>query len=149
MAAFTDQAKQHFPLQDIKSVVALFRSELTSDTEPNLGMLSVVTGMIENSLTSNRAAAAATHAGNDSDVNQLAGIEPIFPVIELPSVEALYTKFETQMKGSVDLSEYKSDYATRDLVKKVSDIVWGSLSRGHYKERAHLQSLFSYLTGKH
>ena len=146
MAAFRDEAKQQFPLQDISSVVALFKSELTSDAEPNLALLSVVTGMIENSLTSNRAA-AATHA-NDSDQANRAGIEPIFPVIELPNVEALYCKFETQMKGSVDLSEYKSDYATRDLVKKVSDIIWGSLSRGHYKERAHLQSLFSFLTGK-
>lgn len=150
MAEFTNEAKQHFPLQDIKSVLALFRSELTGDTEPNLVMLSVVIGMIENSLTSNRAAATTQqHAGGaETEQSNRAGIEPIFPVIELPNVEALYTKFETQIKGSVDLSKFKSDYATRDLVKLVSDIIWNSLSRYHYKERAHLQSLFSFLTGK-
>ena len=42
----------------------------------------------------------------------------------------------------------KSDFATREQVKKVSDIVWNTLTRSYYKDRAHLQSIFSYLNGK-
>lgn len=30
---------------------------------------------------------------------------------------------------------------------KVSDVIWNSLTRSYYKDRAHLQSLYSYLTG--
>ncbi|XP_033628737.1 menin-like [Asterias rubens] len=146
MAGIRDPAKQCFPLQEIKSVVSLFRSELTDTSEPNLAMLSIVAGMIENVLTSNRGASSAAGEAVGA-VNNTVGIEPIFPVVELPNVEALYCKFETQIKGSVDLSDYKPGYATRSLIKKVSDIVWSSLTRSYYKEKAHLQSLFSLLTG--
>ncbi|XP_038078684.1 menin-like [Patiria miniata] len=165
MAGIRDSSKQCFPLQDIKSVVSLFRTELTETTEPNLAMLSIATGIIENVFTSNRGGgpgssssdpeaivgrAAVNNSGIVAAVAVAAapvGIEPIFPVVELPSVEALYCKFETQIKGSVDLSDYKPGYATRGLIKKVSDIIWSSLTRSYYKEKAHLQSLFSYLTG--
>ena len=41
----------------------------------------------------------------------------------------------------------ESSYATRSLVKRVSDIVWNTLAKSQYKDRAHLQSLYSYLTG--
>ncbi len=37
--------------------------------------------------------------------------------------------------------------ATRKLIKHVADIVWNTLSKSHYKDRPHLQSIFSYLTG--
>lgn len=33
------------------------------------------------------------------------------------------------------------------MIKKVSDLIWNSLLRSTYKDRAHLQSLYSYLTG--
>ncbi|XP_071833078.1 menin-like [Apostichopus japonicus] len=147
MATITDKARSYFPLQSVDDVVTLFRSELQEsgdevrDTqEPNLTLLSVVVGMVENILTANK---PAQHGKEDHRI----GITPIFPVIELPNVETLCQKFETQIKGSVDLSNYKPDFATRDLIKKVSDIVWSSLTRSFYKDRAHLQSLFSYLTG--
>lgn len=149
MATISDKARSYFPLQSVDAVVALFRSELDTQSsadssdaekEPNLTLLSVVAGMVENILTANKPA----HHGKE---DQRIGITPIFPVIELPNVEALCQKFDTQIKGSVDLSNYKSDFATRELVKKVSDIVWSSLTRSFYKDRAHLQSLFSYLTG--
>ncbi|XP_071512112.1 menin-like [Diadema antillarum] len=142
MAGIRDETRKLFPVDNIRSVLEIFRSELSGDHEPNLAFLSVVVGMVENILTSNRASAH----GQAADENRMC-IEPIFPVIELPNVEALFAKFETQVKGSVDLSNHKSQYATRDMVKKVSDIIWSSLSRAYYRDRAHLQSLFSYLTG--
>ncbi|CAH1262015.1 MEN1 [Branchiostoma lanceolatum] len=138
MAGFRDEDKRHFPLQDIKSVVELFRSQLSCSVEPNLALLSVTLGYIENVLTNNRAL---------NKVDSGANLEPIFPVVELAPVEALYHKFVCQIKGSVDLSQFTHGVATRDLVKKVSDVIWSSLSRSYHTDRAHLQSLYSYLTG--
>ncbi|XP_071962600.1 menin-like [Antedon mediterranea] len=142
MAGFRDAAKRLFPLQDIQSVVELFRLELTTDGhEPNLAMLSLVAGIVENGLTSNRANTVM------EGMNESRTLEPIFPVVQMSYVEAFLAKFESQIKGSVDLSEHKSNFATREMVKKISDVVWSSLCRGHYKDKAHLQSLYSYLTG--
>ncbi|KAL1122304.1 hypothetical protein AAG570_003709 [Ranatra chinensis] len=73
--------------------------------------------------------------------------EPRLPPLQYHIVEALYKKFRSIIKGSVDLTLYETKFATRELIKRVSDVVWNSLTRSYYKDRAHLQSLFSYLTG--
>lgn len=36
---------------------------------------------------------------------------------------------------------------SRELIKKISDVVWSNLHRSYYKDRAHLQTLYSYLSG--
>ena len=141
MAGFRDREKRHFPLQNIQSVVSLFRDQLENNDEPNLALLSIVLGVIENALTVNRAISPT--------VDTAKNLVPIFPVVELSTVEALYQKFVTQVKGSVDLTQYSGKYASRDLVKKVSDVIWNSLTRSYYKDKAHLQSLYSYLTGRY
>ncbi|XP_070577184.1 menin-like [Ptychodera flava] len=139
MAGFPDSVRQYFPIEDIKSVVKLVRAQFTGDGHPDLALLSILLGIIENALTCNRTLGPQNQP--------TAGVERIFPIIEFSSVEALYVKFVTQIKGSVDTSEYRSGHATRDFVKKVSDVIWSSLSRSYYKDKAHLQSLYSFLTG--
>jgi len=37
---------------------------------------------------------------------------------------------------------------SRVMVKKVSDVIWSSLCSSYYKDRAHIQSLYSLLAGK-
>lgn len=139
MAALTEIVKRHFPLQSVRDVIQLFKSQIENQDEPNLALLSIVTGFIENLLTCNRAQPLPT----DDDA-----LEPMFPIVEISTIDALYAKFKCQIKGSVDLTQFKNiRYATRELVKKVSDVIWGSLTRSYYKDRAHLQSLYSYLTG--
>lgn len=129
-----------FPLQNISSVVKVFKQQLTSAKEPNLAFLSIVAGAVENSLTCNR---------NFTVENETEYDEGKLPAVEYHIVEALYMKFSAVIKGSVDLTLYgDKKHATRELVKRVSDVVWNSLTRSYYKDRAHLQSLFSYLTGK-
>lgn len=140
MAGFRDKEKQFFPLQNVQDVVKLFRDQLTCGEEPNLSLLSIVLGVIENILTVNRAV--------PTEVDNSANLEPIFPVVELHTIEALYSKFETHIKRSVDLTKFPGPHATRQLVKHVSDVIWGSLTRSFYKDKAHLQSLYSFLTGK-
>lgn len=139
MAGFREREKRYFPLQNIQSVVNLFRDQLENSDNPNLALLSIVLGVIENTLTVNRAISQA--------VDTAKNLEPIFPVVELSTVDALYQKFVAQVRGSVDLTLYSGKYASRELVKKVSDVIWNSLTRSYCKDKAHLQSLYSYLTG--
>ncbi|XP_064624012.1 menin-like [Lineus longissimus] len=139
MAGFRDREQQYFPLQDSEAVIRLFKYQLENTDDPNLALLSIIVGCIENTLTVNRAF--------PQDVDSSKSLEPIFPVIEIVTVEALYSKFVSQIKGAVDLTRYKSGYATRELVKRVSDVIWSNLTRSYYKDKAHLQSLYSYLTG--
>ncbi|XP_076312421.1 menin 1 isoform X2 [Tachypleus tridentatus] len=142
MAGFRDDQKCPFPLQSIQDVVKLFRIELERGDEPNLALLSIVVGSIENMLTCNRYLSPRNETESDQNV------KPNFPILELSTVEALYCKFESQIKGCVDVTQYRGNsYASRELVKKTSDIIWSSLTRSYCKDRAHLQTLYSYLTG--
>lgn len=142
MASLSENVKRHFPLQNVKDVIQFFESQIQNNDEPNLALLSIVVGYVENLLTCNNRSLPL-----NCDVDT--ALEPMFPMVEISTIDALYAKFKCQIKGSVDLTQYRSSRcATRDLVKKVSDIIWGSLTRSYYKDRAHLQSLFSYLTGK-
>lgn len=141
MAGFRERERRLFPLTDIGSVINLFKSLIDGPEEPNLALLSITLGYIENVLTLNRAVPTA----DDKTL-----LRPIFPVVDADSIEALYSKFETLVKGAVDLSAYQrgpSEPSSRDLVKRISDVVWCSLSRS-FKDRAHLQSLYSFLTGE-
>lgn len=132
--------ERFFPIQDISEVVRLFKYEMESTKEPDLALLSIVVGSIENLLTCNRTLVAAT----ESDI--FANLK--LPIVEYKIVDALYKKFHSTVKGYVDLSAYGNiKYATRELIKRVSDVIWNSLTRSYYKDRAHLQSLYSYLTG--
>uniref|UniRef100_A0A1B6DHZ8 Menin n=1 Tax=Clastoptera arizonana TaxID=38151 RepID=A0A1B6DHZ8_9HEMI len=141
MAGFRQVDRKVFPLQDISSVVGLFKKELDNKPEPDLALLSIIVGAVENSMTCNR----TYPPPNENDVF---GEPKQLPAIEFHIVDALYSKFHAVIKGAVDLTLYGGiKYANRELVKRVSDVIWNSLTRSYYKDRAHLQSLFSYLTG--
>jgi len=159
-----EEDKKLFPLTTVGSVVQLFRQQLTHGSSPDLVLLSVVVGHVENCMTNAKnvsnipiePVALTSKAGkgkgqkskketsDDEDRLQL----KLEPPVELHIVEALCAKFTSIIKGYCDLSLFKDgNYATRSLVKRVSDIVWNTLSKSQYKDRAHLQSLYSYLTG--
>uniref|UniRef100_A0A1B6KSE4 Menin n=2 Tax=Cicadellinae TaxID=33370 RepID=A0A1B6KSE4_9HEMI len=142
MAGFRQLDRKIFPLQDITSVVRLFKKELDGKSEPDLALLSIIVGAVENSMTCNRSFPAT----NETDV--FGDTPKHLTPVEYHIVEALYSKFHSIIKGTVDMSIYGDlKYATRELVKRVSDVIWNSLTRSYYKDRAHLQSLYSYLTG--
>uniref|UniRef100_A0A8C6TTD7 Menin n=1 Tax=Neogobius melanostomus TaxID=47308 RepID=A0A8C6TTD7_9GOBI len=139
--------KKHFPLRGIEGVVQLFEYEL-SKSEPDLALLSLVLGFVEHFLAVNRVIPI-----NVPGV-RFEPLEPdcpnsCFPTVELGMISALYERFTAQIRGAVDLSQYRRTAAvsSRELVKKVSDVIWNSLSRSYFKDRAHIQSLFSLITG--
>lgn len=138
MAGFQDIDKALFPINNINSVIQLFKNQLENAYEPDLALLSIIAGVIENSLTCRSNAA-------------LQVCEPVeqysLPILELETIETFYNKFHTIIKGAIEPNTKAKSYATRELVKKVSDVIWNSLTRSYYKDRAHLQSLYSYLSG--
>ncbi|KAI8038048.1 hypothetical protein M5D96_009089 [Drosophila gunungcola] len=129
-----------FPLKSTADVVNLFRRALTSGIEPDLTLLSIVVGYIELSLTTGEAAAqaaqaaAAAAAAAAGDISQAATAD-----------RWAVQKFQTIL--SVVEKPKPHRQATREVIKKVSDVIWNSLIRSSYKDRAHLQNLYSYLFG--
>ncbi|XP_037823195.1 menin isoform X1 [Lucilia sericata] len=149
----------------------------TQNVEPDLTLLSIVAGYIELSLTTGdaaqaAAASAAEHASASSSSSAvtpsslvgivgsglsaaahndiITGNSVPFPEVTYELVSGLYKKFQSILsiveKPKVS-STCNSRQATREVIKKVSDVIWHSLIRSSYKDRAHLQNLYSYLSG--
>ncbi|XP_032939369.1 basic proline-rich protein-like [Catharus ustulatus] len=142
--------KALFPLRSVAAVVRLFEAELRQP-EPDLVLLSLVLGFVEHFLAVNRVLPTnvpgltfESRPGPDPQTRLY------FPVAELSIVAALYARFTAQIRGAVDLSLYPrpDGCSSRELVRKVSDVIWNSLSRSYFKDRAHIQSLFSFITGE-
>lgn len=76
----------------------------------------------------------------------------IDPPLEWQLIEALVAKFESIIKSYCDTNLLQNALNNpgdvRALIKHVADIVWNTLSKSHYKDRPHLQSIYSYLTGE-
>uniref|UniRef100_A0A8C7I9V1 Menin n=1 Tax=Oncorhynchus kisutch TaxID=8019 RepID=A0A8C7I9V1_ONCKI len=139
--------KKHFPLKGIGGVVALFEAELRK-SEPDLALLSLVLGFAEHFLAVNRVIPINV-PGVRFEPLELDCPNSCFPTVELGMLSALHERFAAQIRGAVDLSQYRrpAGGSSRELVKKVSDVIWNSLSRSYFKDRAHIQSLFSLITG--
>ncbi|XP_004925537.1 menin [Bombyx mori] len=133
--------KHFFPIDGIQKVCDLFEKQLRSDKEADLALFSIIVGAVENNLTNIKI--------GDKDVNLHSNnfVKMKFPCIEWDEVRSLHERFVNLMRTGVDAKLLSGAYATRDLVKKVADVVWNSLTRSYYKDRAHLQSIYSFLTG--
>ncbi|CAH2233893.1 jg18198 [Pararge aegeria aegeria] len=119
----------------------MFEEQLRSNKEPDLALFSIIVGAVENNLTNVK--------NSDKDVSLSANkfIKMKFPSVEWEEVKTLYDRFVSLMKSGVDAKLLGGEVATRDLVKRVADVVWNSLTRSYYKDRAHLQSIYSFLKG--
>lgn len=133
--------KDLFPLSSFESVVKLFKSQLEGKEDPDLSVLSICLGFIEIFLCKEQASTT-------------------FPVLDFATVDGLYKKFRsivaiaevalqtpTGQKSKKKDENHEPKIATREKIKKISDVIWNSLLRSSYKDRAHLQSVYSYLTG--
>lgn len=132
--------KHYFPIDSIQKVCDLFEQQLRSEKEADLALFSIIVGAVENNLTNIK--------NSEKDVivtNKFVKMK--FPSVEWEEVRSLHERFVTLMRGGVDAKLLSGTYATRDLVKRVADVVWNSLTRSYYKDRAHLQSVYSFLTG--
>lgn len=140
------KVKDLFPLVSFESVIKLFKHQLDcKEKDPDLSLLSVCLGFVENVLCKEK----ENSANNTKS----------FPVLDFETVDGLYKKFksivaiaETALQQPPVTKSKKKDETqepkvpTREKIKKISDIIWNSLLRSSYKDRAHLQSVYSYLT---
>ncbi|XP_053675934.1 menin [Anopheles nili] len=160
MTEFCDDVIKLFPLRAIPDVIKLFRQQLNNrEEEPDLTLLSIVTGLIEHSLTTKVLESSSASSSSNNNNNVEGGKAPPgtgaegagnFPIIKYDAVEGLYKRFKTVLAPIEKLlvkTTTDSKFASREIIKKVSDIIWNSLLRSSYKDRAHLQSLYSYLCG--
>ncbi|XP_031950733.1 menin-like [Corvus moneduloides] len=130
--------KALFPLRSVAAVVRLFEAELRQP-EPDLVLLSLVLGFVEHFLAVNRVLPTNVPGLTFESRPGRTPRPAVLPVAELSIVAALYARFTAQIRGAVDLSLYPRPTAVlRDLVRKVSDVIWNSLSRSYFKDRAHI-----------
>uniref|UniRef100_A0A2K5EL45 Menin n=1 Tax=Aotus nancymaae TaxID=37293 RepID=A0A2K5EL45_AOTNA len=127
--------KTLFPLRSIDYVVPLFAAEWGRE-EPDVMFLSLVLGFVEHFLAVNRIIPTNVPelTVQPSPTPYPPGGLTYFPVADLSIIAVLYARFRAQIRGAVDLSLYprKEGVSRRELVK-VSN--------------AHIQSLFSFITG--
>jgi len=129
---------KHFPLKTVDAVVKLFEAQLSAGS-PDLACLSLLLGALEVKLT--------------SDVSTGTDDATAFPLLNFADLESLYQRFQTLLHHSIPSSEIASCrqgavvVSTREMVHKVSNVVWSYLGGSYHKDRAHIQSLYSLLTG--
>lgn len=140
MSSISDY-KRYFPIDSVQKVCNLFEEQLRSDKEVDLALFSIIVGAVENNLTN------VKNAEKDVSLPSNKFIKMKFPSVEWDEVRSLHDRFVSLMRNGVDSKLLAGTYATRDLVKRVADVVWNSLTRSYYKDRAHLQSIYSFLTG--
>ena len=124
--AEADSDSSCFPLKNMSSVVEFFSREVKQE-DPNLAKLSIILGFYESALTCKGA------------VNS-------WPTLDKDTFEALYSKFTALVERDFEYNT-NSKPVTREIVKGVSDLVWSCLSKSYFKDKPHIQNIYSFLTG--
>ena len=157
------QLSPYFPIRDNESVLKLFAEQLKS-CEPNLAVLSLVCGFIEHHSTSK-----AGQLQKD--------VFPVFEFSSFLQMYRQYAELleknlshiNVRVKNNAnDYVTEKIDNASSDIedpqnqnshdmsmsgtsrivIKGIADFVWSQLSTSYFKDRPHIQSLYSFLNGK-
>ena len=149
-------AASYFPLRTVNEVVKYFAYECDQE-EPNLVLLSIVAGSIENAMTKVsevNLTGEKIESSEDTNEDLTNANLKIEPPVEWHLVEALLQKFDSIIQGFCDQTllqnSLRSDASSPDIrkvIKHVADIIWNTLTKGQYKDRPHIQSIYSYLTG--
>ncbi|XP_059095385.1 menin-like isoform X2 [Tigriopus californicus] len=147
-------ARDGFPLRTVGQVRQWVEAQLATP-EPDLALLSIVVGQLEHQWTAGKVGSgpAAESTVGLGGAGAASGLT-IEPPLTWPLIEASVAKFESIIRSYCDslvlsaaLSAPENVSAIRALIKHVADIIWNTLSKSHYKDRPHLQSIYSYLTG--
>lgn len=115
-----------FPVKDISAVIEVFKAEL-SNAEPNLAKLSIILGFFETALTCK-------------------GSMNSCPSLDKETYDALAAKFQALIQKNLNANKEQRP-ATREFVTDVADLIWSCLSKSYFKDKPHIQNLYSFLTG--
>lgn len=136
--------KELFPLNSPEKVIDLVKNQLSKPAdEVDITLISICCGFFENFFT------------KENQTNKTN-----FPNVEFHEIDELYKKFKTIVssaeaaitpqanpKAKKVAESQEPKIPTREKIKKISDTIWHSLLRQNAKDRCHLQSVYSYLTG--
>ena len=156
-----------FPLDNLDKVMNVFREELKKGNNADLAMLSVLAGYVEDYFTTSRVINNATTDSsenkstktlsarkNNKEVkcNALEDIK-LTPALTKKQIDAMHQKFSSMIRGYCDLSLITDlppggHMANRQVIQRVSDIIWNTLNEDKNKDRSHASNVFCYLTGK-
>ena len=117
-----------FPLTNVASVVEVFKVELAK-AEPNLAKLSIILGFFETALTCKGSADSC-------------------PSLDKETFDALGGKFQALIQKDLNANKEQKP-TTREFVIDVADLVWSCLSKSYFKDKPHIQNLYSFLTGEY
>ena len=145
--------KQHshlFPINSSNDAVKCLKALISPvDGEPDLTLISLVLGALENAL------AEADSLGQESE-DPKSSDERTFPTIRFEAMKSLYHKFHQNLKTQTpsnssiqneDTSESQCS-SRRAEVRLVADKVWIQLARSYRKDKLRMQYLYSLLTGE-
>ena len=163
--------RQYFPLQDINSVIRLFGDQLKS-TEPNVAVLSLVCGFIEHHLTCKPSNDNLGPFHHDSfpvfEFDEFCRMYNQY----LELIKLKLSHLDVRLKeNSSDLradcaiedggdkrceGETEKDVdpastwpTSREAVKAIADFIWSQLSTSYFKDRPHIQNVYSFLNGEY
>jgi len=154
-----------FPLDNLDKVMNVFREELKKGNNADLAMLSVLAGYVEDYFTTSRVINNATTDSsenkstktlsarkNNKEVkcNALEDIR-LTPALTKKQIDAMHQKFSSMIRGYCDLSLITDlppggHMANRQVIQRVSDIIWNTLNEDKNKDRSHASNVFCYLT---
>lgn len=138
-----------FPLVSVDSVVDLFLIQLTGGAVPDLALLSIVLGAVENQLTVGLDEAAVADRSSSSGL-----LSPFRRPIGFGEIESLYRQFAGLVRGSADVGRSRASNGKKtlrssaELIQTVLNAIWAGLSSSYFRDRAHMQSIYSFLTGE-
>lgn len=134
-----------------KNEEAKLNSEKSDDTKDDTGNIlrNFSCSPIERGKKANPICLFTESEAKEKEENSPRKIVDIYE-LEIPGVrweviDVLYKNFASQIKDGVELKQ-SSKRANRDLIHKVSDVIWSNLTR-NYKDKAHQQTLYSYMVG--
>lgn len=143
-----------FPLDSPESVINLFKNQLENrEKDPDLTLISICLGFFENILCEksreNREYKCTFPTLDYETFNELyKKFKTIVSIAENNSVtQQIQTKSKAKIAAAALIESQEPKITTREKIKKISDVIWNSLLRSSYKDRVHLQSVYSYLTG--
>lgn len=146
MRSYWSRFEPFFPLLNEGSVVDLLK-EVLRGPEPCLAFVSVLVGIWEHYYTDNKArlqCASATSSCNP---------DPVISWGELTSLTDMLVEFLLPLQRRLESLAVKEHAVqqsgtSREIVKLVCDAVWSGLSKSYFKDRPHIQSVFSFLKCK-
>ena len=125
---------EYFPLNSMDKVVNIVEHLVLDKPKSCLPILSMVLGWYEHKLVI---------TGKD----KLLPNEEIFPSLDWTTFSSTFLKYQKCLE-KFKLAQFEESKNEKLAIKDVADFVWKELKNTFYKDKHHIQSLYSFLFGE-